>query len=189
MLEALNITEAQAAGLDELAAIDLAMAKSYAARAQAAEDPDVANQLGRSYQRMARSYRQTLALKVRLQRELRAAETAQRPTEDVASRISHRKAELRDKIRPLIWDEFERESEADETETLDELHRLLEFRLEAWTRAPDFLHEPIEFLVERILVEIEPALEAALARRDPDEDAPRGPDAARSAAEPFESSA
>src|ERR1700749_1706222 len=38
MLEALCITEAEAAGLSELAALDLAMARDFAARAQAAED-------------------------------------------------------------------------------------------------------------------------------------------------------
>jgi hypothetical protein len=68
MLDALDITEAEVAGLSELAALDLAMARSFAARAQAAEDADEANGLARSYQRAARSYRH-LALKMRLQRE------------------------------------------------------------------------------------------------------------------------
>src|SRR5258707_3998794 len=74
MLDALTITEAEAAGLSELAALDLAMAEDFAARAQAAEDPDTANDLARSYQRMARSYRQSLALKVRLAREIARAQ-------------------------------------------------------------------------------------------------------------------
>jgi hypothetical protein len=52
MLDALSITEAEAAGLSELAALDLAMARDFAIRAQAAEDPEVANDLARSYQRM-----------------------------------------------------------------------------------------------------------------------------------------
>ena len=45
MLDALTITEAEAAGLSELAALDLAMARDFAARARAAEDPEVANDL------------------------------------------------------------------------------------------------------------------------------------------------
>jgi hypothetical protein len=57
------------------------------------------------------------------------------------------------------------------------------------TQTPGFLHEPIEFLVERILAEMEPVLEAALARRYPDEGALDEPDGARSVAEPFDSSA
>ena len=66
MLDALTITEAEAAGLSRLAALDLALAEDFAARARDERDPDVANDLARSYQRMARSYRQSLALKVRL---------------------------------------------------------------------------------------------------------------------------
>ena len=66
MWDTLSITEDEAAGLSELAALDLAMARDFAARAQAAEDAESANDLARSYQRMARSYRQSLALKVRV---------------------------------------------------------------------------------------------------------------------------
>jgi hypothetical protein len=39
-----------------------------------AEGPDAANELARSRQRVARSYRQTLALKARLAREIATAE-------------------------------------------------------------------------------------------------------------------
>ena len=42
MLEQLDITAEQAARLDELAALDLAMAKAFAGRAMAEEDPKVA---------------------------------------------------------------------------------------------------------------------------------------------------
>ena len=62
MLDALNIIEEEALGLTELAQHDLAMARDFARRAQAAEDPGDANRYARSYQRAARSYRQTLAL-------------------------------------------------------------------------------------------------------------------------------
>jgi hypothetical protein len=56
MLDALTVTEAEAARLSELAALDLSMARDFAARAQAVEDPESANDLACSYQRMARSY-------------------------------------------------------------------------------------------------------------------------------------
>ena len=80
MLDALNITEEEALGLAELAQHDLALARDFARRAQAAEDSAEASGLARSYQRAARSYRQTLALKARLQRELAAAAHVQANT-------------------------------------------------------------------------------------------------------------
>src|SRR5216684_1486053 len=102
MLDALTITEDEAAGLSELAALDLAMARDFAARAQAAEDPETANDLARSYQRMARSYRQSLALKVRLQREMVRAERDAPPPAPAArdeARIEARVAALRGPVR------------------------------------------------------------------------------------------
>jgi hypothetical protein len=139
MLDALDITEAEAAGLTELAALDLAMARRFAARAQAAEDADEANGLARSYQRAARSYRQTLALKMRLQRErvrlLReaAAPPAREPDEDDeddadlpptpvrdARRIAARKAELLGPLRGIAWSEYEDHDCDEEVEALFE---------------------------------------------------------------------
>ena len=119
MLDALDITEEEAQGLAELARHDLAMARSFAARAQAAEDAAEANDLARSYQRAARSYRQTLALKARLKRELAAAAQAQsnvpRPKPGGAA-VARRIGELRKALLRLAWDEAERaETETDET--------------------------------------------------------------------------
>ena len=117
MLDALDITEEEAQGLAELARHDLAMARSFAARAQAAEDAAEANDLARSYQRAARSYRQTLALKVRLKRDLAAAAQAQsnipRPKPGGAA-VARRIGELRKALLRLAWDEAERaETETD----------------------------------------------------------------------------
>ena len=108
MLGALTITEAKAAGLSELTALDLAMAmaRDFAARAQAAEDPDTACDLARSYQRMARSYRQTLALKVRLAREMARADhppaPAPPPVPRDERRIEARVEELRGSVQRVI---------------------------------------------------------------------------------------
>jgi hypothetical protein len=109
MLDALTITEDEAAGLTELAALDLAMARDFAARAQAAEDPAVASDLARSYQRVARSYRQTLALKMRLaremathQREARANPPPPRPAE-----VRRRMDDLRHAVTRVAFTEFE----------------------------------------------------------------------------------
>jgi len=97
------------AGLCELAAIDLRLARVFAARAEAAEDPEVANGLVRSYQRAARSYRQTLALKHRLRRELKreAREDRTDDRKEHARAVSTRKAQVRAAVKALIWTEAE----------------------------------------------------------------------------------
>jgi hypothetical protein len=115
MLDALDITEEEAAGLAELARHDLAMARHFAGRAQAEEDPDQANRLARSYQRAARSYRQTLALKARLKRDLARASAAVVEAETAMARprpggqaVARRIGELRGALLRLAWDEAER---------------------------------------------------------------------------------
>src|ERR1700761_7151195 len=120
MSDALAITEAEAAGLSELAALDLAMARDFAARAQAAEDPDEPNALARSYQRMARSYRQSLALKAKLRLDTQAADReaprrvasprqgAPPPlTPEDEARIDRRAEQLCDAVQRVIWAEHE----------------------------------------------------------------------------------
>ena len=127
MLDALNITEAEAEGLTELAAHDLAMARDFARRAQAAEDADAANRYARSYQRAARSYRQTLALKARLRRDLAQADAmadaacaAGPPPKVGGAAVARRLGELRTALLRLAWDEAERpETEGEEIDLAD----------------------------------------------------------------------
>lgn len=156
MLDALDITEAEAAGLSELAALDLAMARSFAARAQAAEDPQVQNELARSYQRMARSYRQTLALKVRLKRDLEQSRRARgdRPAADprVADpRVAERKAEVRQALERVAWNEYE---PAEKLDAFDEL----EWFMEVEAHEPRFLADPLPVVVARLCrdLDVEP---------------------------------
>src|SRR5258708_3074890 len=111
MLDALDITEEEALGLAELAQHDLALARAFARRAQAAEDGEEASRLARSYQRAARSYRQTLALKARLKRDLAAAAQVQAATprpKPGGAAIARRIGELRVALLRLAWDEAER---------------------------------------------------------------------------------
>src|SRR5262245_57660644 len=112
MLDALDITEEDAAGLAELAAVHLKMAKEFAERAQVVDDPQLACKLASVSQRQARAYRQNLAMKMRLKRELvrLAAETPAPPIEIVrvprdAQRIRARAEALRDPVRRVIWSE------------------------------------------------------------------------------------
>jgi hypothetical protein len=163
MLDALTITEDEAAGLSELAALDLAMARDFAARAQAAEDPDTANDLARSYQRMPRSYRQSLALKVRLQREMvRAAGETPPPPRDEA-RIEARVAALRGPVRRVIWAEH---GPADPCEIDDDLSGdffdLLDELLDLQARDDRFGLEPLDVQVVAVCRSL--GLDTALAR-------------------------
>lgn len=189
MLEALDITAEEAEGLAELARHDLALARDFAARAQAAEDAEEATRLARSYQRAARSYRQTLALKARLKRDLSqaAAATAEvqaktpRPRPGGAA-VARRLSELRTALARLCWDEAERaETEAetaDPAETAEHFafRRLdIELELNKACARPDFCDETLDDHVARLALAFgfEPA---AIARwrdlRDPPNAAP-----------------
>ncbi|MET0271438.1 MAG: hypothetical protein ABW360_00460, partial [Phenylobacterium sp.] len=69
MSEATPFIDRDEAMLAELAELDLALARKVQACAMAAEDPETVGALARSYQRVARSLRQTLALKAKLKRD------------------------------------------------------------------------------------------------------------------------
>lgn len=99
-----EITEEQFRGLDALAARDLGLALGFADRAEAAEDPEVANGLARSYQRAARSYRQTLALKARLVQDWKRADCEDREgaARESEVRREDRKTEIVNAAAPLI---------------------------------------------------------------------------------------
>ncbi|MBS0363671.1 MAG: hypothetical protein JSR98_20035 [Proteobacteria bacterium] len=199
MLDALIITEAEAAGLSELAALDLAMARDFAARAQAAEDPETANALARSYQRMARSYRQSLALKARLRMETIAADR-EAPSRDRAStggsgdafatqqndlRIDLRAEELIDAVERVIWAEHEpaeREDDGVHAALLDRFDTLLE----AAIQDPRFGLEPLDDQVAATCAAL--GLDPDRARRWRDLPAPDFPDDGREPAPPFEGS-
>ncbi|MBU1378212.1 MAG: hypothetical protein KKE02_09680 [Alphaproteobacteria bacterium] len=110
MWDALDITEDEAAGLAEIAQHDLALARDFARRALEATDNDEAARLGRSYQRAARSYRQTLAVKARLKRDLAAAAKVQADLPKVrpgGAAVARRIGELRTALLRLSWDESE----------------------------------------------------------------------------------
>lgn len=182
MLDALAITEAEAAGLTELAALDLAMAKDFAARAQAAEDPATANDLARSYQRAARSYRQTLALKMRLARELARAEREDRlnpqPIDPRAAR--RRMNEVRSAVERVVF----AETEAEPDEDLDVTLELLEALVADYAAQPDFPRRRLDDLVAEACEELGLPADLAARWRDlPDPDA-LPPDIAAMAAAP-----
>jgi hypothetical protein len=132
MWDALAITEEDAEGLAELARLELSMAKAFAERARTEEDPDTANALGRTAQRFGRCYRQSLALKSRLAREIAAAEraAAEAPRPRDEARISARVDEVRQAVERVLWTEAERPdwTEARTPEALELLDAHLEVR-------------------------------------------------------------
>jgi len=180
MWDALTITEDEAAGLSELAALDLAMARDFAARAQAESDPDTANDLARSYQRMARSYRQSLALKVRLRRELMRAEAEAPPPPRDEDRARARATYVRQAVRRVIWSEHERSDSHDPDEGLwEEFFDILEQTLQIKSREDGFGQTPLDDHVVEVCSDL--GLSTALARRwrelpDPPGDAVTPPD-------------
>jgi hypothetical protein len=81
--------------LAELSEIGLTLARELHARALAAEDAKTAADLGLACRRIARSVRETLALKAKLEREQKHREP---PT-----RIEGRKQQLPATVRRTIW--------------------------------------------------------------------------------------
>jgi len=158
-------------GLDALAQIDLRLAQVFAARAEAAEDPEVANGLVRSYQRAARSYRQTLALKHRLRRELKRERREDRTDDrkEHARAVSARKAQVRAAVKVLIWTE----AEPPEAERLED-------DLEEWLAdlvvMDGFAATPVEHHVARLRRDLGLAAEDAVPDpQAPDEAGPPAP--------------
>lgn len=154
MLEALDITEEEAQGLAEIARHDLALARDFARRALAAEDNDEASRLARSYQRAARSYRQTLAIKARLKRDLAAAARTDAATprpKPGGAAVARRMGELRTALVRLAWTEAERpETEgeavdvAEAAETLAWYRDEIEGNLSEACLKDDFLDAPLD---------------------------------------------
>ena len=163
MWDALDITEEEAQGLAEIARHDLELARDFARRALEATDSDEANRLGRSYQRAARSYRQTLAVKARLKRDLAAAARVQadlpKPRPGGAA-VARRIGELRTALLRLSWDESEppeTEAEAGEFEAACEefasRRESVEVVISQACVRPDFGEAPLDDDVARVALD------------------------------------
>ncbi|HEV7383399.1 MAG TPA: hypothetical protein VGN89_00870 [Phenylobacterium sp.] len=106
--------------LARLAACDLSAAERVHGRLMAAEAASEVAELGRTYQRLARSLRQTLALKAKLKREREAA-PKEPPGPPGGVAVARRLRELRQAVTRVIWNEAEREDAPDYEDSLDEL--------------------------------------------------------------------
>jgi hypothetical protein len=114
--------------LARLAEFDLAAAERVHGRLMAAEETSEIAELGRTYQRIARSLRQTLALKAKLKRDRETAAQIAPATPAGPAALPRRARELREAVTRIIWSEAQ--SPDDGTfleEALDELiaHEIL----------------------------------------------------------------
>lgn len=166
--------------LAELAEMDLAAARKAHGALMAAEGAEEIDRLGRAYQRLARSTRQSLALAQRFAREERlearqvARETAQAERDDARApggrlnpsrdpAVAARKAEVREVVTRLVWDEAERSEVAG---LLDEL----EFFLEIESHERRFLEDPTPRIAARLCADLD--LEVCPADFRPDTTSP-----------------
>jgi hypothetical protein len=145
--------------LARLAELDLAAAEKAHGKFMAAEESSEIAELGRTYQRLSRSLRQTLALKARLarQREAIVAKTPRPETSGPPSRFAHLTPKVRahiDSAAAAVMAFIERETEADdfahigETEVYEVLMDL--------ARDEDFLHTPAQHLLDQVMDILDP---------------------------------
>ena len=107
----MNAADAEAAALNELAALGMALARDAAARAQAAEDNAEAAALCLAFERLARSVRLTFSLRGRLAREARGeqlvrAEARRKQVSSIIGRTLTR-ADLRERERREVLFDIE----------------------------------------------------------------------------------
>ena len=149
----------ETAMLARLAELDLAAVEEAHARFMAAEPGAPSDNAGRTYQRMARSLRQTIALKARVRREAAVAksEPASEPESDARPRrapdpvldaAAEAKAdEIRIALKRLIYSE--REDEA--PDYMDDV----DIYVEDESGMADFLAEAPETIMARLWTELE----------------------------------
>ena len=139
--------------LARLAEFDLAAAERVHGRLMAAEESSEIAELGRTYQRVARSLRQTLALKAKLKRDREAAAKDQptRPPGGVA--IARRVREVRQAVLRVIWNEAESADHGTDMEDAFEDVLVREML------GDSFCAEPLDDHVARICLDLDLSLE------------------------------
>ncbi len=128
MLGATDIIDPDERMLARLAELDASLAAKVHGLAMAESDPEIVASLARGYQKIARSLRQTLALKskLRLDREkARREQPATEPPRDEARIARAREAVGRAVLRVIEAAEIEREEADYLTDVLDDRLRLL----------------------------------------------------------------
>lgn len=158
MSEAVPIDRDEAM-LAELAELALIAARASHERLMAAADAAEFHDAGRTFQRMGRALRQTLALKSKLKRDAltHAKEAREAAAQDRTRRVAALKARIHAAVAPEVWNEHEGEDWAELD--LDEL----DHRLDELADAPDFLDTPLSVHTARLRADLglPPAADAA----------------------------
>jgi hypothetical protein len=166
--------------LAEILELALDLARSSQARALAAEDAAEAAHHGLTFQRAARSVRQTLALEAKFERDRKTAERADHDVAEraKASRAERRKAQVKLAVERCVWSE----ADGDEAEKLlDGLDDILESDTLAGTFAGD---DAIEVHVARVCAELGVDTPETLAARRVEAPSASSPISADTAPEP-----
>lgn len=137
--------DADEATLAELAESDMAVVRHVKALILATTDPDEVNGLGRTYQRVSRCVRQTLALKAKLKREqalsrpsaLRAHETSDLELDGL--QFDLRIEAIQDAVSRVISAATDHEPERRE-----ELYDRFDSEMDDWEMDADFLTEDLD---------------------------------------------
>ncbi|MBX3485624.1 hypothetical protein [Phenylobacterium sp.] len=132
-----DLTDADAQGLDALAAAQLRLALRFAERAEAAEDDDAACKLARTSERAARSYRQILLIKSKLRRDLDAAAhepaAPAAPDPQAQQRINKRQRVLYEAVERLVIEDF-----PDDRDTAEFVLDMVHHAIDDMAREPGF---------------------------------------------------
>ena len=138
MTDASPMLSRDEAMLARLAELDLAAAEKAHAKLMAAEEAAEVAELGRTYQRMSRSLRQTLALKAKLAREwadeeVRAKLIARRDGVIRENAMERRVTDLQDAVARIAA------ADNPELPSRKLCEDLFDFELDDWYDEPDFL--------------------------------------------------
>jgi hypothetical protein len=146
--------------LARLAGFDLAAAERVHGRLMAAEESSEIAELGRTYQRVARSLRQTLALKAKLKRDRETAAKDAKPPRPGGVALARRVREVRAAVTRVIW------TEAESADSATDLEEALDDRLTVEMLSDDFCDEPLDDHVARLCLALDLSSEAAECWRD-----------------------
>jgi hypothetical protein len=142
------IIDEDEAALAEIARMDLSLARHIHAQALATTDPDALNGLGRSYQRLARSLRQTLMAKAKLARErVAAAEAVRKPPTVYPPTARERLTDARIEDLQDAVARVAAAAHPDAPKRQREALDRLDLELEDWIDDDDFLLERLDTLV------------------------------------------
>lgn len=134
--------------LAELAEMDLSAARHVHTRLLAATEVDEVADLARSYQRAARSLRQTLALKARMARDAAQAERSASPRRGLSDRresaVIDRECDIQDAVERMLFAEI-----PDDEDFREGLSERFVDELNDWTQEDDFTEVDLDAQVLR----------------------------------------